>query len=54
MNPMLSHPLRRISLICFCTLFISLAASGQSKPVTYHVDTTKSIGEIDVNIYGQI
>jgi alpha-N-arabinofuranosidase len=53
MNPIFSHPLRRISLICFCTLFISLAASGQSKPVTYHVETTQSIGEIDVNIYGQ-
>ena len=39
--------------MCVCTLFISLAASGQSKPETYRVDTTKSIGEIDVNIYGQ-
>lgn len=53
MNPILSHPLCRIALICSCTLFISLAASAQSKPVTYHVDRTQSIGEIDVNIYGQ-
>jgi alpha-L-arabinofuranosidase len=53
MNPILSHTLRRTSLMCFCSLFISLAASGQSEPMTYHVDTTRSIGEIDVNIYGQ-
>ena len=41
-----------VALLMMCCLHEAVA-SDQSKPVTYHVDTTQSIGEIDVNIYGQ-
>ena len=41
-----------VALLMMCCLHEAVA-SDQSKPVTYHVNATESIGKIDVNIYGQ-
>jgi len=42
-----------VFLLAFAACAAIVSRGAEANPVTYRIDTTKSAGEIDVNIYGQ-
>jgi alpha-N-arabinofuranosidase len=49
-----SHRLHQILLMLICgACLVAPALGGEMKAVTYRVDTANTVGDIDINIYGQ-